>query len=1032
MPSFSAPFIRRPVATLLMAVGLALFGMVAFARLPVSALPRVDIPTVLVSVSQPGANPETMAATVIAPLERRIGEIAGITEMTSNASTGSGNIIIQFDISRSQASVARDVQAAVNAARQDLPSGMPSPPTVRKFNPADSPVFILALTSDRLPGTALYDLADSTVGPLLSRVTGVAQVQVGGADQPAIRVAVDPAAASAAGISLEDVRSAITGANLTSAIGSIEGPDQSATLSLNDRLSRAEQFATLVVKATDTGIVRLSGIARVTEGSRNRRQAAWYNDSPSVLLQVYKQPDANVIEVVDGVRAMLPELEALLPAGTRLEVQNDRSTTIRASVHEVEKTLLISIALVIMVVALFLRRKSSVLAATISVPLSLLGTLCVMWWLGYSLNNLSLMALTISVGFVVDDAIVMIENMARLREKGLPTLEAALEGASEIGFTILSITVSLVAVFLPLLAMGGVVGRLFREFSVTLATAVVLSGLISLTVTPMVAARLASDTQRPPGRFGRAFERMMDRIQRGYLRSLTAVLRFRRIMLVATLGLVGLTVWLYVIVPKGFFPEQDIGLLRGTVQAAPDTSFAAMQALHTRAAEIIRADPAVENISGSIGSGFNASTNSGQFFISLKPRGERPPISEVIARLRGPLSTIPGASVFLSPQQELMIGGRPGNASYQYSLLGPDLEALRRWTETMVEKLRTIPGINDVSSDQERTGLVNRLIIDRDAAARLGVGIDDISNTFNDAFSQRQVSTIYGPRNQYRVVLEIDPALQQDATQFDRIFVPSADGTPVPLKALARVERDVAPVRVTHRGQYPATTISFNISPDLAIGDVAPLLQQAELEVGLPDTIRGQYGGNAAAAQSFMSDMPILILAALAVIYIVLGVLYESFIHPITILSTLPTAGIGALLALMVTNTPLSVIALIGVILLMGIVKKNAIMMVDFALEHERSQGSGSEESILAACRDRFRPILMTTLAAIFGAVPLAVASGAGSELHRPLGITIIGGLLLSQLLTLYTTPVVYLALDRWRRRPARRPESHAPATPPA
>jgi hydrophobe/amphiphile efflux-1 (HAE1) family protein len=1026
MFSISSPFIRRPVATLLMAVGLALAGIAAFAELPVSALPRVDLPTVMVSVSQPGANPETLAATVIAPLERRIGEIAGITEMTSNASTGSGNIVVQFDISRTQASVARDVQAAVNSARQDLPSGMPNPPSVRKFNPADAPVLILAMTSERTPSTGLYDLADSTVGPRLSRVTGVAQVQVGGADQPAVRVAVNPAAAAAAGISMEDVRTAINTSNVTSALGMIEGPGQSAALSLNDRLSRAQQFATLVIKSTDTGTVRLSGIARVTDGSRNRRQAAWYNGTPSVLLQVFKQPDANVIEVVDGVRAMLPELESYLPAGTKLEIQNDRSTTIRASVHEVERTLLITIALVIMVVAMFLRRKSSVLAASISVPLSLLGTLVVMWMLGYSLNNFSLMALTISVGFVVDDAIVMIENMARLRERGTPAMQAALQGAREIGFTIVSITLSLIAVFLPLLAMGGVVGRLFREFSVTLATAVVLSALISLTVTPMVAARLGSSAQRPPGRFGRTFEAMLDAMVDGYMRSLAVALRFRRSMLLLTLGLVGLTVWLYVIVPKGFFPEQDSGLLRGTVQASTDTSFAAMQVLHARAAEIIRADPAVTNISGSIGSGFNSSSNSGQFFISLKPLGERPPINDVIARLRQPLSTIPGASVFLRSDQELMIGGRPGNAAYSYSLLGPDLEELRRWTETMVDKLRTVPGINDVSSDQERTGLINRLVIDRDAAARLGVGIDDISNVFNDSFSQRQVSTIYGARNQYKVVLEIDPALQQDQTQFDHIFVPSADGTPVPLKALARVERDVAPLRVTHLGQYPATTISFNLPSDMALGAVPPLLQQAELEAGLPDTIRGRYGGNAAAFQAFSRDQPLLILGSLLVIYIVLGVLYESFIHPLTILSTLPTAGIGALLALIITGTPLTVIALIGVILLMGIVKKNAIMMIDFALEQERQHGLDSEASILAACRDRFRPILMTTLAALLGAVPLAVASGAGSELHRPLGITIIGGLLLSQLLTLYTTPVVYLALDRLRPRPAKPVEAPA------
>jgi multidrug efflux pump len=1019
MSSFSSPFIRRPVATLLMAVGLAIAGFTAFAELPVSALPRVDLPTVLVSVSQPGANPETLAATVIAPLERRIGEIAGITEMTSNASTGSGNIIVQFDIGRTQASVARDVQAAVNAARQDLPAGLPNPPTVRKFNPADAPVIILAMTSDRTTSTALYDLADSTVGPQLSRVSGIAQVQVGGADQPAVRVAVNPAAAAAAGISLETIRTAISTANVTSAIGMVEGPGQSAAISLNDRLSQAQQFASLVIKATDTGIVRLDGIARVTDGSRNRRQAAWYNDKPSVLLQVFKQPDANVIEVVDGVRAMLPELESYLPAGTKLEIQNDRSTTIRASVHEVEKTLMITIVLVIAVVAVFLRRKSSVLAASISVPLSLLGTVVVMWLLGYSLNNFSLMALTISVGFVVDDAIVMIENMARLRERGMAPMHAALQGAMEIGFTIISITVSLIAVFLPLLAMGGIVGKLFREFSVTLATAVVISAFISLTVTPMIAARLAGDAaNRPPGRFGQWFEAVLERLVNGYMRSLGMVLRFRRTMLLLTFGLVGLTVWLYMVVPKGFFPDQDIGLLRGTVQASTDTSFNAMLALHTRAAEIIRADPAVQNISGSIGSGFNSSTNSGQFFISLKPLQERGvSIDEVIARLRLPLSTIPGAQVFLRAEQELNIGGRPGNASYQYSMLGADLDELRRWTETMVDKLRTVPGIADVSSDQERTGLVNRLVIDRDAAARLGVGMDDISNTFNNAFAQRQVSTIYGNRNQYKVVLEIDPALQQDATQFDHIFVPATDGTPVPLKALALVQRDVAPLRVTHRGQYPATTISFNLLAGTELGNVPALLQKAELEAGLPDSIRGQYGGNAAAFQAFSRDQPILILGALVVIYIVLGVLYESFIHPLTILSTLPTAGIGALLALIITGTPLTVIALIGVILLMGIVKKNAIMMIDFALEQERHGGLDSKASILAACRDRFRPILMTTLAALFGAVPLAIASGAGSELHRPLGITIIGGLLLSQLLTLYTTPVVYLALDGWRRQ---------------
>jgi len=1020
MFSISAPFLRRPIGTMLLAIGLALAGLVALRQLPISSMPRVDIPTLFVSVSQPGANPETLAATVLAPLERRIGEVAGITEMTANASTGSGNIIIQFDISRSQADAARDVQAAVNAAREDLPSGMPSPPQVRKINPADAPVLILAMTSDTLRSTALYDVADSIVAQRLSQVSGVAQVQVGGADQPAVRVAVNPDAAAAAGVSLDDIRTTITNANVTQPVGSIEGPEQSAMLSVNDRISRAEQYRTLVVKSADGSITRLSQLADVRDGTRSSRQAAWFNDRQAILMMVFKQADANVLDVVAGVKGLLPQLERWVPGGVHLSIMSDRSGTIHASVEEVEFTLLVTIVLVIGVVALFLRRLGPTLAASATVPLSLLGTLFVIWMMGYSLNNFSLMALIISVGFVVDDAIVMIENMARMRERGMPPFEAALEGARQIGFTIVSITVSLIAVFIPLLAMPGLVGRFFREFSATLAIAVGISAVLALTLTPMIAAHLdPPGEERPPGRFGRAFEAVMDAVVRGYMRSLGVVLRFRWLMLLANLGFIALTVWLYIVVPKGFFPEQDTGLLVGNAQAAPDTSFATMERLTKEVTRIIQRDPAVASVGASIGgSSWNAGTNSASFYIALKPRTERDAsANDVIARLRAPLGRIPGVNAFLRAQQDIYIGGRPGNASYSYILLGTDLDELRQWTNTMVEKLRTVPGLADVSSDQERAGLVNRVVIDRDAAARLGVGMDDVSTALNNAFSQRQVSTIYGSRNQYKVVLEIDPALQQASTQLNRIFVPANDGTQVPLGALARVERDVAPLRVTHRGQFPATTITFNLGEGLALSDATELVQQAEREVMLPGTIRSQYGGNAAAFNEFSRSQPLLILAALVSIYLVLGILYESFIHPLTIISTLPTAGLGALLALLATGTAFSVMALIGVILLMGIVKKNAIMLVDFALEHERTEGLGSTAAILAACRDRFRPILMTTLAALFGAVPLALGTGTGAEMRQPLGITIIGGLVVSQLLTLYTTPVIFLALDRLRRR---------------
>ena len=1002
---------------------MALIGLVALRDLPVAATPRVDIPTILVTASQPGADPETMASSIAAPLERRLGAIAGVTELTSYSSLGSSTIVVQIDLSRSQADAARDVQAAVNAARQDLPSGLPNPPTVRKINPADAPVMSLAMFSDTLAATAVYDVADTLVAQRLAQVRGVAQVAVSGGDQPAVRVAVDPNAAAAAGIGLDAVRQAITSANVTQPIGAIEGAQQAATLLTNDRLTRAEEFGRIVVKSSGNGgVVRLSSIGRVSDSTRSRRQAGWYNRRPAIVLNVYKQADANVIEVVDSVRAMLPQIHEWLPGGVSLQPVSDRSATIRASVEEVELTLAVTIVLVVLVVAAFLRRPAPVLAASAAVPLSLLGTLAVMWLLGYSLNNLTLMALTISVGFVVDDAIVMIENMSRLRERGVPPLEAALQGAREIGFTVLSITLSLIAVFVPLLAMGGLIGRIFREFSVTLAVAVALSGVISLTLTPMVAARMdRGEASRSPGRLARTFEASLDSLVRGYMRSLGWMMRFRRSVLLLTVALAGLTVWLYVVVPKGFFPEQDTGLLAGVTIAAPDTSFEVMYRLHRQASDIILADPAVESLTASIGGSFGGGTsNRGQMFMALKPRAERDAsAAQVIDRLRRPLGAIPGTQVFLRVQQDLFIGGRQGNAQFQYVLLGTDLAELRQWTQAMVDKLRTLEGLADVSSDQERAGLVTRLIIDRDMAARLGVQVSAINSVLNNAYSQRQVSTIYAARNQYRVVIEVEAVLQHDASQLNALFVPGSGGAQVPLGAVARVERTTAPQQVTHQGQFPAATITFNLPEGVSLGQAQELVRGAERDVQMPATVRTQFGGNAAAFQSFARDQPLLILGALLTIYVVLGVLYESYVHPLTILSSLPAAGLGGLLALFATGTDLSVIALIGIILLLGIVKKNAIMLVDFALEHERKERLGSEAAILAACHDRFRPILMTTLAALLGAVPLAIGGGTGAELRQPLGITIIGGLALSQVLTLYTTPVVYLTLDRFRRRRA-------------
>ncbi|SDC52086.1 efflux RND transporter permease subunit [Belnapia rosea] len=1018
--SISEPFIRRPIATALLSIGIALAGIVSYFNLPVAPLPSVDLPTIVIGAGQPGADPATMASSVAAPLERRLGAIAGVTEMTSTSSLGATSIIVQFDLSRSVEGAARDVQAAINAAGSDLPAGLAIQPYFRKANPGDAPVLIMALGSDTATPGAVYDAADSLVGPRIAQIPGVAQVAIAGAEQPAVRVTVDPAAAKAAGIGMEQIRRAINDNNVTQATGLIDGTQQSAAIAVNDRLNTPEEYGRIILKSANGAIVRISSIARVALDVRDRRQGGSVDGRPAVLMIIFKQPDANVIEVVNGIQRMLPEVERWLPGGVHIRTIRDRSETIRASVHDVQQTLLISIALVIAVVALFLGRTSAVAAAGASVPLSLLGTLAVMWMIGYSLDNLSLMALTISVGFVVDDAIVMIENMARLMERGMKPLEAALLGARQIGFTVVSITVSLIAVFIPLLFMGGIVGRLFREFSATLAIAVGISGVVSLTLTPMMAGRLARPGPHRPGLVIRLVDAGMERMTRGYIWSLRHVLRVRRIMLVLTLGLIGVTVWLYVIVPKGFFPDQDTGLVIGTTRAPPDTSFEAMQILQERVVQVLMRDPAVASIASQVGGGGgNSSGNQGRIFLSLKPLAERDNVSasQVIDRLRRPLGVIPGMQTFLRAVQDIGIGGRAGNAQFQFVLLSPDLEGLETWSETLVQKLRTLPGLTDVSSDQQRAGLVTRLAIDREAAARLGVSVAAIASALNSGFAQRQVSIIYRARNQYRVVLELEPGMQQFPEQVDDIYVPGAGGVQVPLSSLVTLSRGTAPLAVTHQGQYPAATITFNLAPDMSLGQAAAAVEQATREIGLPDGMRTEFAGNAKAFQSFARDQPLLILAALLTIYIVLGVLYEHLLHPVTILSTLPTAGIGALLALLVTDTPFTVIALIGVILLMGIVKKNAIMLVDFALEHERSEGIGGVEAIMAACRERFRPILMTTLAAVFGAVPLAMASGAGSELRQPLGVTIIGGLLLSQLLTLYTTPVVYLALDGVGRR---------------
>jgi multidrug efflux pump len=1015
--SISEPFIRRPVGTTLLAIGLFLIGIVAYEFLPVASVPNVDFPSIRVSASRPGADPSVMAATVAAPLERRLGEIAGISQITSTSSLGSTSIQLQFAIGRDIDRAARDVEAAINASLADLPSDLPALPRFRKANPAAAPVFVLALTSKTISTGALYDVADTIIAQRISQVPGVGEVTVSGADQPAVRVALNPVALSNAGIATDDVRNAIVNANPLGPVGIFNGGRQSETLGLNRQMRTAAEFRDIIVKSSGGNFVRLSDVAEVEDSVRNARSIAWFNMQPAVLIQITKQGDANVIDTVDRVREMIPDLKQWIPAGVEISILTDRTGTIRASVEDMQLTLLATVVLVMVVVFVFLRRITPTIAAGVSVPLALAGTCAGMWLAGFSIDNLSLMALAISVGFVVDDAIVMIENMYRNLEHGMAPYPAAVEGAKQIGFTVLSISLSLVAAFTPLIFMDGVVGRLLREFSLTLAFAIAVSTVVSLTITPMICAHyIKAATSDDATWFDRIIEGTLSRIVAFYARTLRTVLRFPFATLLVFFATIALTVTLYIKTPKAYFPIDDSGFIVGSTRASADVSFQYMEGLQQRIADIVMADPAV----ASIGSILGGSVNRGTMYISLKPAAERAGLTTQLAieRLRKSLSAVAGIRLFMVPAQDIRAGGRQSDSNYQYTLSSTDLELLQKWAPLVAKRMETVEGINDVSSDRDPGGLQLKLAIDRKTAASLGVQVQDIDNALNNAFSQRQISIVYTQRNQYQVVLETDPRFQTDPSDLQRIFVAGANDSQIPLSALVHTQRDLAPLAVTHTQSFPSTTVSFNVVDDVPLEIATSNIQRAVDELHMPEGIRGSFDGNAGDFNKTASHQPLLILGALVAMYIVLGVLYESMVHPLTIISTLPSAGLGALLALQITNTPLTIIAFVGIILLIGIVKKNGIMIVDFALDAERHRGLSSAEAIFEACSVRFRPILMTTMAALFAGVPLVLAAGPGTELRRPLGITIIGGLFVSQVLTLYTTPVIYLLIDRFSRRP--------------
>ncbi|BEV43857.1 efflux RND transporter permease subunit [Afipia carboxidovorans] len=1017
--SISEPFIRRPVGTTLLAIGLFLVGAVAYVNLPVASIPNVDFPMIRISASRPGADPSVMAATVAAPLERRLGEIAGVDQITSSSSLGSTSIQMQFAIGRSIDKAARDVQAAINASLADLPSDLPSLPNVRKANTAATPVFIIALTSKTMSPSAIYDIADTVIAQRIAQVPGVGEVTVSGADQPAIRVQMNPMLLANAGISTEQVRAAIVGANAFGPIGMFDGGRQGETLGLNPQMRTAAELKNIVIKASNGNFIRLSDVATVIDATRSSRSIAWFNKQPAVLLQITKQSDANVIDTVDRIKDLLPQLKQWIPAGVEVSTLTDRTGTIRASVEDMQWTLGATALLVMAVVFIFLRRGVPTIAAGVSVPLALAGTCAGMWAAGFSIDNLSLMALAISIGFVVDDAIVMIENMHRNLEQGMTPARAALEGAKQIGFTVLSISLSLIAAFTPLIFMEGIVGRLLREFSLTLVFAIAVSTVVSLTVTPMICAQYIKHAHNAKEtRFDRLIEGVLSRVLRFYERSLRAVLKMPILTILVFFTSIALTVVLYAKLPKGYFPTDDSGFIFGSTRASADISFQAMLPLQQRVADIVMADPAVATIGSSLGgSSFLGGSNRGTMFIALKPPEERGGVSTalVIDRLRRELGKIPGIRLFMVAAQDIRAGGRQSDSNYQYTLASADLDLLRKWGPLVAKRMETVEGITDISSDSDPGGLQLNLKIDRKMAASVGADIQDIDNALNNAFAQRQISYVYTQRNQYQIILEVAPQFQGDPASLAHIYVAGANNTQVPLSTLVHMSRGLAPLAVRHSASFPSTTISFNTLPDVPLETATENIRRAVAELHMPEGIRGTFEGNAADSQKAASRQPLLILGALVAVYIVLGVLYESLAHPLTIISTLPPAGLGALLALLVTGLPLTVIAFVGIILLIGIVKKNGIMIVDFALEGERQHGMNSEEAIFAASLARFRPIIMTTMAALLAAVPLVVATGPGTELRRPLGVTIIGGLIVSQILTLYTTPVIYLLIDRAR-----------------
>jgi multidrug efflux pump len=1030
--SVSAPFIRRPIATSLLGVAVLLGGVLGYWLLPISALPQVDFPTIQVTTQLPGANPDTTASLVTAPLERQFGQIPALTTMTSSSSYGISQITLQFELNRDIDAAAQDVQSAINAAGSTLPRNLPYPPTYSKVNPADVPVVTLALTSDTVALRQLSDIADTLLAQRLSEVTGVGHVSVEGGIRPAVRIQADLARLAAYGIGLEDLRFAIVNANVAGPKGSFDGAHQSYTIAANDQIAAADAYRSVVVTYRNGAPVLLSDVANVLDGLENTKVGGWYEGAPAVIVDVQRQPGANVIETVQRVLAELPKLQRAMPAGAKLTVVSDRTNTIRASVRDVQFTLILAVALVVLVVLIFLRTVRATFIAGVALPLSLVATFGVMWFCGFSLDNLSLMALTIGTGFVIDDAIVMIENIVRHMEDGEAPLGAALNGAREIGFTVISLTVSLIAVFIPLLFMTGLVGRMFREFALTLTIAVVVSAIVSLTLTPMMCSRLLRPAQEGAGSpLTRGFNRAVEWSVEIYRITLEWVLRHQRLTLATTLLTLAATILLYVIVPKGFLPLQDTGLITAVTEAGPEVSFAEMQRLQGDVVAAIRRDPNVTGVVSVIGvSPLNPTPNAGHLAVTLKARDKRRAVvADIVERLKALVAPIPGMVVYFQPVQDIQISTRASRAQYQYTLTGTDAQAVSDWSVKLADRLRAEPALREVASEAQEGGLRTFISVDREKAGRLGISMQVVNDTLNDAFAQRQISTIYAQANQYRVILEAMPQYQQDPSSLSKLFVSSTNGAQVPISAFTGMQRTIAPLVISHQAQFPAVTISFNLAPDASLSDAVAAITNAERDIGMPAAIVGGYSGDAAEFGRSLAGEPWLILAAAVTIYIVLGVLYESFIHPLTILSTLPSAGVGALLALMLTGQDLSVVALIGIVLLMGIVKKNAIMMIDFALDAERRDGLSPRDSIVKASMLRFRPIMMTTLAALFGALPLALERGTGSELRFPLGVTIIGGLLLSQLLTLYTTPVIYLYMERLRARFTR---AVAPPTRPA